>query len=76
MGYTNPKVGGANLLFGQIFTENCMKMKEIWPTGRARAPAPLDPIMYETVFFARKVVQNSKCIVYFYITIIPQCKVW
>ena len=30
---TNPSVLGKNLLFGKIFTENCMKMKEIGPRG-------------------------------------------
>ena len=30
----NPQDGGANLLFGQTFPENCMKMKEIGPRGR------------------------------------------
>ena len=29
----NPKSGCKNLLFGQIFPENCMKMKEIGPRG-------------------------------------------
>ena len=28
--------GGANLLFGQIFPENCMKMKEIGAMGAVR----------------------------------------
>ena len=28
-GGTKPRVGGTNLLFGNIFTENYMKMKEI-----------------------------------------------
>ena len=42
-GGTNPKVGGANLLFGQFFPENCMKMKKFWARGwGARSPhAPL-----------------------------------
>ena len=32
----NPRGGCANLLFGQIFAENCMKMKEFGPReGRA-----------------------------------------
>ena len=36
--------GDANLLFNQIFPENCMKMKEFGPRGGARVPgAPLDP---------------------------------
>ena len=40
-GSINPKGWGANLVFGQLFPENCRKMKEIGPRG-ARAPsAPL-----------------------------------
>ena len=31
-GGANPQGGDANLLLGQIFPENCMKMKEIGPT--------------------------------------------
>ena len=31
---------GANLLFGQIFTESCMKMKEFGPGGRPWRPPP------------------------------------
>ena len=31
-GGANPK-GGANLLFGQFFPENCMKMKKFWARG-------------------------------------------
>ena len=44
-GVPTPKVGVENLLFGQIFPENCMKMKEIGPRERARpwCPPPLDP---------------------------------
>ena len=40
---TNPQGGGANLLFGQIFLENCMKMKEVASGGRASLAPPLDP---------------------------------
>ena len=32
-GGAKPHGGGANLLFGQKFPENCMKMKEFGPTG-------------------------------------------
>ena len=32
-GDVNPWVWGKNLLFGKIFAENCMKMKEIGPEG-------------------------------------------
>ena len=35
-----------NLLFGQIFPKNCMKMKKNWTQRGARVPgAPLDPPM-------------------------------
>ena len=45
-GSANAQVGGANLLFGQIFPENCMKMKEIGPRGgRVSLAPPLDPPM-------------------------------
>ena len=45
-GGTNPQGGGANLLFGQKFAENCMKMKEFGPRGRGPRPwRPLDPPM-------------------------------
>ena len=40
--------GGANLLFGPIFTENCMKMKEFGPGGGLRAylaPPPLRNVL-------------------------------
>ena len=39
----NPKGGDANLLFGQIFPEKCMKMKAIGPTGGPRPWRPIDP---------------------------------
>ena len=39
-----PRGGGANLLFGQKFPKNCIKMKEFGPGGGARVPdAPLPP---------------------------------
>ena len=45
-GFENTWVGGKNLLFGTIFSENCMKMKEIGKkTGRGHL-APLDPPRY------------------------------
>ena len=31
-----PKGGGTNLLFGQFFPANCVKMKEIRPKGAAK----------------------------------------
>ena len=41
-GGANPQSGGANLLLGQKFPENCMKMKEFGPRGGVRVPcAPL-----------------------------------
>ena len=52
--------GDENLLFGQIFPENCMKLKEFGPEGVARVPdAPLDPPLYrsqiEIVFVEGKI---------------------
>ena len=38
---TNPQGGGANLLFGQKFPENCMKMKEFVPGGARPWGPPL-----------------------------------
>ena len=40
--------GGASLLFGQMFTENCMKMKEFGPVGARPWRHPLDPPMLFT----------------------------
>ena len=41
-GGTNLQGGGANLLFGQFFSENCMKIKNLEPEGGGRVPgAPL-----------------------------------
>ena len=37
------KVGAPTYYFGDIFPENCMKMKEFEPRGGARPWAPLDP---------------------------------
>ena len=37
IGVANPWVWSENLLFGKIFPENCMKMKEIGPSD------PVDP---------------------------------
>ena len=37
-GGANFQGGGANLLFGQIFTKNCMKMKEFEPRGGPCVP--------------------------------------
>ena len=44
--------GGANLLFGQFFPENCMKIKEIGPRGEARSSPP-DPPMPIFNFFPK-----------------------
>ena len=38
-GGSQPQRGGANLLFGQLFRENCMKMKENGPRGSANGTA-------------------------------------
>ena len=37
-GSANPRVGGANLLFGNIYAENLMKMKDIGARG-GRVPS-------------------------------------
>ena len=45
-GSINPQGGGANLLLGQNFLENCMKMKEIGPRRRGTRlwrPPPRSP---------------------------------
>ena len=39
-GGANPQGGGANLLFGQKFPENCMKWKNLDPEG-GRIPGAL-----------------------------------
>ena len=44
-GVTNLRYGDKNLLFGNIFTENCMKMKENGPRGGAAITSPLNPPM-------------------------------
>ena len=42
-GGCQPQGGDANLLFGQLFPKNCMKMKEISHRGARVTGAPLDP---------------------------------
>ena len=37
-GGTNPHGGGANLLFGPKYPENCMKMKEFGPRAGGARP--------------------------------------
>ena len=47
-GGANPQGGGANLLFGQKFPENCMKMNKFGPRGGGGMHPwhpPLDPPM-------------------------------
>ena len=39
-GGTNSWILSVNLLFGKIFTENCMKMKEIGPGAEVPSPPP------------------------------------
>ena len=46
-GSTNPQDGGANLLFGQILPENCMKMKEFRPKEGVCIPG--DPLRFANV---------------------------
>ena len=45
-GGTNHQGGGANLLFGQNFPENCMKIKEFRPRGARPWRPPLEPPMF------------------------------
>ena len=66
-----PQSGGAILLIGQIFPENCMKMKEIGlRAGGARiASAPLDPPMTSSATFLPGFPQ---CAVYSYPELLKQ----
>ena len=48
----------ANLLFGQIFPKNCMKIKESGP--RSIPSAPLDPLMNNTVFLIPRSILHYK----------------
>ena len=52
----NPWVWTENLLFGKIFAENCMKMKEIGPRAGALVPSvPFDPPMWCNTFKSQSV---------------------
>ena len=42
-GALKPQMGFANLLFGKMFAENCMKMKEFGPRCRRTSPVPHPP---------------------------------
>ena len=53
-GGANPCVWPENLLFGKIFTENCMKMKEIEPRRGARPWHPLDAAMKKAIARSRR----------------------
>ena len=47
------QTGGGNLLFGQLFPKNCMKMKEIGPRGgvpRASLDPPMSVLFYPYAF--------------------------
>ena len=52
-GASTPEEGAKSILIGKIFDENCMRMKEIGPTGgRADVPSTLlDPPMNENNYF-------------------------
>ena len=59
-------VGGQPLslwenLFGKIFAENCMKMKEIGPRGRVSLEAPLDSPMLLFLFDLPDLVKFACC---------------
>ena len=52
----NPWISGKNIVLGKIFTENCMKMKEIGPRGGAHPQCPpllVDPTMILEKFWRR-----------------------
>ena len=54
---SSPQGGGANLLFGHFFAENCMKMKEIGPGWeRAFLASPLNPLMHKHTEMAKMAV--------------------
>ena len=67
-GGANPEGGGANLIFGQKFPENCMKMKEFGPRGGKRAslapPPPLDPPTYLMIMPYHGQMKENQIIVY------------
>ena len=44
-GVGNSKGGRENLLFGQLFPRNSIKMKEIEPRGGSHVPNHLTPIL-------------------------------
>ena len=52
MGCINFRVGGAILLFGKHFEENCMKMKKNWTQRRVRILSILylDPLVQFKIF--------------------------
>ena len=50
---------GTNLLFGQIYPKNCMKMKEFDPEGGASLTPSLDPSM-ETIMQRRNDIFTAR----------------
>ena len=57
-GGANPQGGAANLLFGQNFPENCLKMKEFGPRG-ASLPPPLKPIYIQRLQCDSRIAATS-----------------
>ena len=56
----NSRNGGKSLLFGKIFAENCMQMKEIEPRGRPLDPPMLSPgNLWQKVGLFRERTVNS-----------------
>ena len=61
-----PPRWGANLLFGQIFPENCMKIKEFGPGGRVPgAPPPLRSANASILLLAFSIVHLTACKIIF-----------
>ena len=53
-GNAKPKGGTKNLLFGQVFPENCMKMNEIGPGGHIPgAPLRSATVILEPLFYLK-----------------------
>ena len=49
-GVASPWDRSENLMFDKIFVDNCVKMKEIGPSGGVPSTPSLDPPMYMFLF--------------------------
>ena len=68
----NPKGWGANLLFGKIFLENCMKMKEIGPReGEHPWPSLGVPMGALALYFYRPQTKFAK-VMFLQVSVCPQ----